>query len=101
MDLNFSYRICLEVARKIFSREHDEGEWYDIEAERHDMESAAREAAKEAEERRKKLELIELMVAGLFLLIGVILWSFVTPLLGIFSDYYMPYSSYSSNSIEI
>jgi len=54
LDINLAYRICLEVARKTLSREHDKSEWYDQEAEKHDAEIAARELARKKEEREKK-----------------------------------------------
>lgn len=74
-DLNFSYRICLEVARNVFSREHDKEDWYDTNAERRDMEIAARkreiaaeEAVIAATERREK-EGMQALVLGLIMIV--------------------------------
>jgi len=69
LDINFAYRICLEVARETFSREYDKGEWYDEETEKHDAEIAAMEAAREAKDEKKFWILIVC-----FLIFGLIAW---------------------------
>jgi hypothetical protein len=83
LDINFSYRICLEVARKVFSREPDEEDWYDVEAERHDIEIAAREA----EERRKEASMrfwMLILLAFILFITGFASANAGSPLLGLF-----------------
>jgi len=86
LDINFSYRVCLEVTRKVLSKEHDEGDWYDFDAEKHDTEKRAKDTEMRRNVAITSIWLFILLLGVIFIIMGVVSTNILLLICGLISS---------------